>query len=58
MCRQGAIALLLVLGAGACGQKGALYLPERGAEVITRPTQTPSGEPSEKPQTPEPAEPR
>ena len=32
-----------------CGQKGALYLPEAGGEVITRPTQTP-----EAPATPEP----
>jgi predicted small lipoprotein YifL len=32
-----------------CGQKGALYLPEAGGEVITRPMQTP-----EAPATPEP----
>jgi hypothetical protein len=25
----------------ACGKTGALYLPERGGEVVTRPSQTP-----------------
>ena len=39
----------LALGLPGCGQKGQLYLPERGGEVITRPTQTPA--------TPEPTEP-
>jgi predicted small lipoprotein YifL len=31
-----------VLALAGCGQKGALYLPESGGEVITRPMQTPA----------------
>jgi len=38
----------LALELPGCGQKGQLYLPERGGEVITRPTQTPTtAEPTE-----------
>lgn len=42
-------ALLLAVGAlsvAACGQKGALYLPDSGGEVITRPMQSPSDAPA------------
>jgi predicted small lipoprotein YifL len=47
-----ALAALLVLLAG-CGQKGPLYLPERGGEVVTRPARTPPpGESSQSPNTP------
>jgi predicted small lipoprotein YifL len=38
-------AILAVLVAAGCGQKGALYLPEATGEVVTRPTQTPSETP-------------
>ena len=41
----GAVALL-----AGCGQYGDLYLPDKGGEVVTRPTQTP-------PETPPPATP-
>ncbi len=30
----------------ACGQKGPLYLPDAGGEVVTRPTQTVPGAPA------------
>jgi predicted small lipoprotein YifL len=30
-------ALLLMLMLAACGQKGPLYLPDQGGEVVTRP---------------------
>jgi predicted small lipoprotein YifL len=41
-----AVAAALALAATGCGQKGALYLPERGGEVITRPMQTPAQGPN------------
>lgn len=49
--RMATVTLAAVAGAllAGCGQKGALYLPEAGGEVITRPTQTP-----EAPATPQP----
>lgn len=37
-----AAALPLSLSLAGCGQKGALYLPDAGGEVVTRPTQTPA----------------
>jgi predicted small lipoprotein YifL len=37
----------------ACGQKGPLYLPDQGGEVVTRPgAQTQSPSPGTTPQTP------
>jgi predicted small lipoprotein YifL len=30
-------ALMLVVALAACGQKGPLYLPDEGGEVVTRP---------------------
>ena len=47
-------ALLLV----ACGQKGALYLPDRNAQVVTRPAQpaaaSPQGQGAAQPAAPSP----
>jgi predicted small lipoprotein YifL len=34
--------LVMVTILPGCGQKGSLYLPDSGGEVITRPTQTPA----------------
>ena len=34
--------LFAALATIACGQKGALYLPQAESEIITRPTQTPA----------------
>jgi predicted small lipoprotein YifL len=45
---RGVVAGLLsagVLALAGCGQKGALYLPESGGEVITRTMQTPADAP-------------
>jgi predicted small lipoprotein YifL len=46
--------LLLV----ACGQKGALYLPDRNAQVVTRPAQpaaaSPQGQGAAQPAAPSP----
>jgi predicted small lipoprotein YifL len=41
-----AILAMIALLASACGQKGALYLPDRNAKVVTRPasSQSPQGE--------------
>jgi predicted small lipoprotein YifL len=48
----------LALAATGCGQKGALYLPDRGGEVVTRPMQTPAQVPTtEGPTTEAPAAP-
>ncbi|MEP7243879.1 MAG: lipoprotein [Gammaproteobacteria bacterium] len=49
----GAVALIAV---SACGQKGALYLPDKGGEVVTRPgttaaPATPSNEQGPQPST-------
>ncbi len=30
-------ATALLIGVAACGQKGPLYLPDKGGEVVTRP---------------------
>ena len=43
-------ALLLVLA--ACGQKGPLYLPDQGGEVVTRPGSQAQGQQSQQ-QSPE-----
>ena len=43
-------ALLLV----ACGQKGALYLPDRNAQVVTRPAQPAAASPQGQPGAPTP----
>jgi predicted small lipoprotein YifL len=49
-----ALAAALALSATGCGQKGALYLPDRGGEVVTRPMQTPAESPAaEAPEQPE-----
>jgi predicted small lipoprotein YifL len=37
-------ALLAMMLLTSCGQKGPLYLPDPGGEVVTRPTQTPPPE--------------
>ncbi len=47
----GAVALLVA----GCGQKGALYLPDKNAQVVTTPPQ--SGPPQSNPATPAPATP-
>lgn len=47
-----AILLVMVCGsivAAGCGQKGALYLPDKNAAVVTRPAQ-PTATPSQQPQ--------
>lgn len=47
-----AILLLMVCGGvvvAGCGQKGALYLPDKNAAVVTRPAQ-PAPTPSQQPQ--------
>ncbi len=41
----------LVLALTACGQKGPLYLPDKGGDVVTRP----AGQTQQSPQTPETA---
>ena len=43
----------LAVAVTGCGQKGALYLPDRGGEVVTRPMQTPAADPA--PEAPEAA---
>lgn len=48
------VALALLAGAAGlagCGQKGPLYLPDKGGEVVTRP----AGQTQQAPQSPEPA---
>jgi predicted small lipoprotein YifL len=51
---------LVALALAGCGQKGPLYLPDAGGEVITRPTQTPAEAPAsdEKPAAPPSTSPR
>jgi predicted small lipoprotein YifL len=49
--RLSTLACLLAMLAG-CGQKGPLYLPDRGGEVVTRPTQTSSPGTVDSPQGP------
>jgi predicted small lipoprotein YifL len=46
--------LVMVTILPGCGQKGSLYLPDSGGEVITRPTQTPT-EPTPVPPASSPA---
>jgi predicted small lipoprotein YifL len=49
------LGLLGVLALAACGQKGPLYLPDQGGEVVTRPASQPSTQ-SRSPETaPQPA---
>ena len=49
--------ILAVLGTVAllagCGQYGQLYLPDKGGEVVTRPTQTPPEETGETANSPQ-----
>jgi|KBSMisStaDraftv2_1062788.scaffolds.fasta_scaffold154641_2 predicted small lipoprotein YifL len=47
----------MLLALGACGQKGPLYLPDQGGEVVTRPAgqQNPSPETAPQPSTQPPA---
>jgi predicted small lipoprotein YifL len=54
--RACAIARVIVLGAllagaAGCGQKGPLYLPDKGGDVVTRP----AGQTQQSPQSPETA---
>jgi predicted small lipoprotein YifL len=44
-----------VAGLGGCGQKGALYLPEAGGEVITT-TAPPAATPESETPTPDPSD--
>ncbi|MBV6418420.1 MAG: hypothetical protein CMLOHMNK_03264 [Steroidobacteraceae bacterium] len=44
--RGALIAALLLLS--ACGQKGPLYLPEPGGNVVVRPASTPAQPPDDK----------
>jgi predicted small lipoprotein YifL len=51
-------ALTLLVGVAACGQKGPLYMPDKGGEVVTRPATAPrpqsnetGPQPSTEPQT-------
>jgi predicted small lipoprotein YifL len=42
--RNWILAVAALMAAAACGQKGPLYLPDKGGEVVTRPagaTQSP-----------------
>jgi predicted small lipoprotein YifL len=51
------ICTLLMLA--ACGQRGALYMPDRNAQVVTRPgASAPSSMPSSAPSSAPAAEPR
>lgn len=52
--RRVAVAMVAAAGVllGACGQKGPLYLPDQGGEVVTRPGgQTQSSETAPQPST-------
>jgi predicted small lipoprotein YifL len=40
-------AVILLAGLAACGQKGPLYIPDKGGEVVTRP----AGESRQSPET-------
>jgi predicted small lipoprotein YifL len=42
-----ALVATLAVALTGCGQKGALYLPDRGGEVVTRPQQTPAETPED-----------
>lgn len=44
----GAVTLLLA----GCGQKGALYLPDKNAQVVTTPAAPPPAQPAPAPPTP------
>ena len=54
----------MLLALGACGQKGPLYLPDQGGEVVTRPggqaqgSQSPETAPQPSTQTPPQTKPR
>lgn len=54
---RAAFVLAAVVSLAACGQKGPLYLPDEGGEVITRPAeQTQSPETPSQPSTQTPPE--
>ena len=44
-----AAAAAAILALGGCGQKGPLYLPEKGAAVVRPPAATPSTAPAASP---------
>ena len=50
--KRAGVAVLLTCVLAACGQKGPLYLPDRGGEIVTRPAKEPP-EPSTGPNSPQ-----
>jgi predicted small lipoprotein YifL len=47
-----AVTAALLMGLAGCGQKGPLYLPDKGGEVVTRPGgQTPTPPPPQSSET-------
>jgi hypothetical protein len=58
------LAMSVALALAGCGQKGPLYLPEKGGAVVTSPAATPPAPPpapnapGQPPQTPPAAEPQ
>jgi len=50
-----ALAAAAAIGLAACGQKGPLYLPEKGGAVVTTPAQTPPASPTPSGQPPQPS---
>jgi|AmaraimetFIIA100_FD_contig_41_26780446_length_872_multi_6_in_0_out_0_2 predicted small lipoprotein YifL len=46
------LAAALALALAGCGQKGPLYLPEKGGTVVTTPAQTAPGQPEVSPAQP------
>jgi predicted small lipoprotein YifL len=51
-CAASFAAALLLVGLAGCGQKGPLYLPDKGGEVVTRPggqAQQPAPQPQSQP---------
>jgi predicted small lipoprotein YifL len=47
-----AVSIVAALVIAACGQKGPLYLPDKGGEVVTRPAGATPGTPQQQPQQP------
>jgi predicted small lipoprotein YifL len=46
MRRAGLLLALATLAAGGCGQKGPLYLPDKGAKVVTSPPAATQAQPA------------
>ena len=46
MRRSWPLLALAVLAAGGCGQKGPLYLPDKGGKVVTSAPPTPEAQPA------------